>query len=274
MLPLKAPLQAHEWNSFPQSWFVPGNWFFNVNNPNWCNNAEASSSTGIRVPRLQLLSQVHLELQPSSSGTGDGLHNTHQITEENEVVNLGTSQQLTRNPDEYLTPTCQALQADPQHNVRETGQSISEIGDGPLSVIPLVEGMDKPNDSADAVSGSVLPLDSAPPISTPSPQHHKKKTKDRMPVVEDEVRRSARLRRNADAVHIQLENEPRKRRGAARKTVRYSEVEELKAPIITRKIEHHDVEYYEIEDINATLLVELGTGFCGVPPMELNTSTL
>jgi hypothetical protein len=27
MLPLKAPLQAHEWNSFPQSWFVPGNWF-------------------------------------------------------------------------------------------------------------------------------------------------------------------------------------------------------------------------------------------------------
>jgi hypothetical protein len=49
MLPLKAPLQAHEWNSFPQSWFVPGNWFFNVNNPNWGNNAEASSSTGIRV---------------------------------------------------------------------------------------------------------------------------------------------------------------------------------------------------------------------------------
>jgi hypothetical protein len=44
--------------------------------------------------------------------------------------------------------------------------------------------------------------------------------------------------------------------------------------IITRKIDHHDVEDCEIEDINATLLVELGTGFCGVPPMELNTSTL
>jgi hypothetical protein len=113
MLPLKAPLQAHEWNSFPQLWFVPGNWFFNVNNPNWGNNAEASSSTGIRVPRLQLLSQVHLELQPSSSGTGNGLYSTHQITEENEVVNLGTSQQLMRNPDEHLAPTGQALQADP-----------------------------------------------------------------------------------------------------------------------------------------------------------------
>jgi hypothetical protein len=71
-----------------------------------------------------------------------------------------------------------------------------------------------------------------------------------------------------------LENEPRKRRGAARKTVRYSEVEELKAAIITRKIEHHDTEDWEIEDITAPLLVELGTGFCGVPPMELNTSTL
>jgi hypothetical protein len=71
-----------------------------------------------------------------------------------------------------------------------------------------------------------------------------------------------------------LENEPKKRRGAARNTVRYSEVEELKAAIITRKIEYHDAEDWEIEDINAPLLVELGTGFCGVPPLELNTSTL
>jgi anti-sigma28 factor (negative regulator of flagellin synthesis) len=133
--------------------------------------------------------------------------------------------------------------------------------------------MDKPNDSANVIGGSVLPLDSTPPISTPSPQHHKRKTKARMPIVDDKVRRSAKLRRNVDAIHIQLENEPRKKRGAARKTVRYSEVEELKAAIITRKIEHHDAEDCGIEDINATLLVELGTGFCGVPPMELNTST-
>jgi hypothetical protein len=120
MLPLKAPLKAHEWNSFPQSWFVPGNWFFNVNNPNWGNNAEASSSTGIRVPRLQLLGPVHLELQPSSSGTMTDLHNTHQITEENAVVNPCTSQQLQHSPDEHLAPTGQALQVDPQHNVRKT----------------------------------------------------------------------------------------------------------------------------------------------------------
>jgi hypothetical protein len=177
MLPLKAPLQAHEWNSFPQSWFVPGNWFFNVNNPNWGNNAEASSPTGIILPGLQLLGQAH--------------------------------------PDERLASIEQALHADPH--------SISEIGDDPSTiVVPLGEGMDRPNDSALAVSGLVLPLDSSPSICTPSPQHHKRKTKARMPIVEDEVRRSARIKRNADAIHIQLENEPRKKRGDARKTVKYS----------------------------------------------------
>jgi hypothetical protein len=71
-----------------------------------------------------------------------------------------------------------------------------------------------------------------------------------------------------------LENEPRKKRGDARKTVKYSKVEELKADIITGKLEQHEVEDRETEDINATILVELGTGFCGVPPLELNTSTL
>jgi hypothetical protein len=158
MLPLKAPLKAHEWNSFPQSWFVPGNWFFNVINPNWGNNAEASSSIGIRVPRLQLLGPAHLELQPSSNGTGIDILNTHQITEENEVVNPGTSQQLQHSPDEHLAPTGEALQVDPQHNVGKTGQSTSETEDGLLSIVPLVEGMDEQNDSADAISGSVLLL--------------------------------------------------------------------------------------------------------------------
>jgi hypothetical protein len=228
MLPLKAPLQAHEWNTFPQSWFVPGNWFFNVNNPNWGNNVEASSSMGIRLPRLQLLSQAH--------------------------------------PDERLAQSEQVLHADPP--------SISEIGDDPSSVAPLGEGMDRTNDSTFADSSLALPLDSSPPICTPSQQHHKRKTKTRTPIVEDEVRRSVGLRRNADAIHFQLENEPRKKRGDARKTVKYLKVEELKAAIITGKLEQHEAEHCEIEDINATLLVELGTGFCGVPPLELNTSTL
>jgi anti-sigma28 factor (negative regulator of flagellin synthesis) len=166
-----------------------------------------------------------------------------------------------------LAPIEQALHAD--------SQSISEIGDDPSSVVPLGEGMDRPNDSVFADSGLALPLESSPPICTPSPQHHKRKTKARTPIVEDEVRRSVRLRRNADAIHIWLDNEPKKKRGDARKTVKYSKVEELKAAIITGKLEHHEAKDCEIEGINATtLLVELGTGFCGVPPLELNASTL
>jgi hypothetical protein len=187
MLPLKAPLQAHEWNTFPQSWFVPGNWFFNVNNPNWGNNAEASSSTGSKLPRLQLLGPAH--------------------------------------PIESLDQSEQALHADPL--------SVSEKGGDPSSVAPLGGGMDRPIDSAFPDSGLTLPLEPSSPICTPSQQHHKRKTKARTPIVEDEVRRSARLRRNAAAIHIQLENEPRKKRGDARKTVNYSNVEELKADIIT-----------------------------------------
>jgi hypothetical protein len=174
-------MQAHEWNTFPQSWFVPGNWFFNVNNPNWGNNAEASSSTGIRRPRMQLLGPAH--------------------------------------PVESLTQGEQALQAEPVSTPENEGES--------SRVATLGEGMDRPIDSAFA-GGLELPLVLSSPTCAPSQQHQKRKTKARMPIVEDEVRRSARLRRNEDAIHIQLENEPRKKRGDAKKTVCYLKVEELK----------------------------------------------
>jgi hypothetical protein len=141
-------LQAHEWNSFPQSWFVPGNWFFNVNNPNRGNNAEASSSTGIILPRLQLLGPAH--------------------------------------PVESLTQGEQAMQADPM--------SISGNGGEPSRVAPLGEGMDRPIDSAFADNGLTLTLEPSSPTCTPSQQRQKRKTKARTPIVEDEVRRSARLR--------------------------------------------------------------------------------
>jgi anti-sigma28 factor (negative regulator of flagellin synthesis) len=131
--------------------------------------------------------------------------------------------------------------------------STSGNGGEPSSVVPLGEGMDRPIDSAFADSGLTLPPDLSSPTCTPSQQHQKRKTKARTPIVEDEVRRSARLRRNEGAIHIQLENEPKKKRGDARKTVSYSKVEELKVDIITGKLEQHKAEDREIEDINATL---------------------
>jgi hypothetical protein len=51
-------------------------------------------------------------------------------------------------------------------------------------------------------------------------------------------------------------------------------VEDLKNSIITKSLEQEVVEEFEVEDILAPLLVELGTSFCGVPLMELNISTL
>jgi anti-sigma28 factor (negative regulator of flagellin synthesis) len=169
-------------------------------------------------------------------------------------------------PVESLVQSEQVLHADPL--------SISEKGGDPSSVAPLGEGMDRPIDSAFADGGLNLPLEPSSPICTPSQQHHKRKTKASTTIIEDEVRRSARLRRTAAATHIQLENEPRKKRGDTRKIVNYSKVEELKADIITGKLEQPEAEDCEIEDINATLLVELGIGFCRVPPLELNSSTL
>jgi hypothetical protein len=165
MHPMKTPLKAHEWNSFPQSRFVPGNWFFNVNNPQWGNIAEASSSTGVRVPRLQLLGPVHFELQTSSSGTD--FHNTHQIIEDNEEANPGTSQQLQLSTDEHLAPIGQAIHVDPQHNTAKTSQPTSEIGVSLLNNEPLIESITGQKDLVDANSSWDLPLDSAPPMSTP-----------------------------------------------------------------------------------------------------------
>jgi hypothetical protein len=44
-LPMKEPLSSNSWNLVPASSAID-TWFLNVDNPNWGNNAEASSSTG------------------------------------------------------------------------------------------------------------------------------------------------------------------------------------------------------------------------------------
>jgi hypothetical protein len=64
LLPLKSPLLVQDWNVSPQSWFLPDNWFFTVDNPNWGNNVEASIFSGGRQPRLQLLSSPSLVIDP------------------------------------------------------------------------------------------------------------------------------------------------------------------------------------------------------------------
>jgi hypothetical protein len=62
-LPMKSPLPHSSWNNItllPE----PDPWFLNMDNLNWGNNAEASSSAGPRLPRLQLLGKPFVDLQP------------------------------------------------------------------------------------------------------------------------------------------------------------------------------------------------------------------
>jgi len=84
-------------------------------------------------------------------------------------------------------------------------------------------------------------------------------------VVDDEVRRSSRFRNADDLKHIQLDNEPRRKKGAVNKTVSFSTVEDLKSAIINRSLDS-DLDAEDIEPIQAVTLFNLGTSFCGIPP--------
>lgn len=109
-------------------------------------------------------------------------------------------------------------------------------------------------------------------VLTPSFGRKKRKSRAKTPIVDDEVRRSARFREGT-TVHIQLDNEPRKKKGEAKKSVSFSTVEDLKSAIINRSLDS-DLEAEDIEPIQAITLVELGSSFYGIPPEELSIAML
>jgi hypothetical protein len=59
---MKEPLPVQSWNFVPASSFID-TWFLRVDNPNWGNNAGASTSSGARRPRLQLIHPFNTELR-------------------------------------------------------------------------------------------------------------------------------------------------------------------------------------------------------------------
>jgi hypothetical protein len=91
--------------------------------------------------------------------------------------------------------------------------------------------------------------------------------------VDDEVHRSARLRNVANQDHIQLDGEPRRRKGATKKSVSFSSVANLKKAIVSSGLDDALTEF-EVSPIQASTLANLGTSFCGVPPAELSPATL
>lgn len=82
-----------------------------------------------------------------------------------------------------------------------------------------------------------------------------------------------RFRKDERKQHIQLDREPRRKKGEAKKTISFSTVEDLKTAIIGRSLDE-DMEAEMIEPIDAIALVNLGSSFCGVPPEELTLATL
>jgi hypothetical protein len=100
----------------------------------------------------------------------------------------------------------------------------------------------------------------------------KRRGRHHTPIVDDEVRRSARLRNETLHDHIQLDGETRRRKGATKKYVS-SSVTDLKKAIVSSSLDE-DLTEFEVAPIQASTLADLGTSFCGVPPSELSLATL
>jgi hypothetical protein len=115
---------------------------------------------------------------------------------------------------------------------------------------------------------------SSPPVVVSTPIRVKKRRgRGQTPIVDDEVCRSARLRRDVSQDHIQLDNEPRIKKGARRKSISFSSVADLKKAIISSTLEDGLAEF-EVAPVPASTLVDFDTSFRGAPPSELSLATL
>jgi hypothetical protein len=101
----------------------------------------------------------------------------------------------------------------------------------------------------------------------------KRRGRHHTPIVDDEVHRSAKLRNETHHDHIQLDGEPRRRKGATKKSMSFSLVTDLKKAIVGSSLDEGLIEF-EVAPIQASTLVDLGICSCGVPPSELNLATL
>jgi hypothetical protein len=142
-----------------------------------------------------------------------------------------------------------------------------------------LESTNQMNPDQAASDGRVVDMDLDSPtcphsevISSP-PAAKRRRGRPRTPIVDDEVRRSARLRNVNAQEHIQLDEEPRRRKGATKKSVSFSSVADLKNAIVSCALDDALVEF-EVAPLQASTLAELGSSFCGIPPAEVSPATL
>jgi hypothetical protein len=240
-LPMKEPLPTNSWNFVPAS-SATDTWFLNMDNPSWGNNAEASSSTGARKPRLEFIRDIELDSSDSS------------------YMELGSPPPESRDMVLYNQDFARKQILISIHGL-ESSPSES-LGD-------LVQDMDiLPQQTTDYSTATPL----VPDTPTPAPSR-RRRGRAQTPIVDDEVRRSTRLKTGMVQEHIQLNNEPRRKKGASKKSISISSVADLKKAIVSRSLEE-TLDVDEVAPIPAPLLIELGHSFCGIPPMEMSLATL
>jgi hypothetical protein len=240
-LPMKEPLSSNSWNFVPASSAID-TLFLNVDNPNWGNNAEASSSTGVRMPRLEFIKDSELDNSDSSYIEFDSP--------------LPESKDLVLYNQDFARKQILISIHGWEFSTKES------LGD-------LVQDMDmRPQQITNHCSATHLVPD------TPSSAHSRRRRgRPQTPIVDDEVRRSTRLKTGIEQEHIQLNSEPRRKKGASKKSVSISSVAILKKAIVSRSLEDN-IDEDDVAPIPAPILVELGQSFCGIPPVELNLATL
>lgn len=276
VLPMKGPAMM------PLQMMVPVNndtWEMCTDNPAWGNNAEASCSylspmdkRSEAMPALQLMPVAESHATETVGNISGSANHTHSIVpavvrSKNEGVLVPYDENFAvKQIMENLHPGFGV------HLAMETNDA------GVENTAEMVIDEDAQNSEEELSAAS---------LSIITPKKKRRTAKASTPIVDDEVRRSARLRKEFSENFIQLDNEPRRRKGEAKKTVRISTVQDLKRSITSGQIclpteaeevepiaTSQSMEAVEVEPIDPSLLVELGTDFCGVPPGELTVADL
>jgi hypothetical protein len=257
-LPLKGPAVPTSWRFWPDSEALDS-WHLLPDNPLWGNNAEASSSSGPRKPRLQLIQAVPpqddppLLLQAAVDNPPLPLQaavDMTQMEESGKEIVIYNQEFALKQIIENLHP--EALEFTSMGFSQGINDAIYEM---------------EIDDDGNQVSDGLMVVD------TPSPGQKKRKARAKTPIVDDEVRRILRFKKNFGAKHIQLDKEPRRKKGEAKKTVYFSTVEDLKTAIISRRLDE-EMAAEDIEPIQTVTLADLGISFCGVPPEEITEAAL
>jgi hypothetical protein len=213
-----------------------------MDNPSWGNNAEASSSTGARKPRLEFIRDTELDSSDSS------------------YMELGSPPPESRDMVLYNQDFARKQILINIHGMESS--PADSLGD-------LVQDMDiLPQQTTDHSTATPL----VPDTPTPAPSR-RRRGRAQTPIVDDEVRKSTRLKTGMVQEHIQLNNEPRRKKGDSKKSVSISSVADLKKAIVSRSLEE-TLDEDEVAPIPTPLLIELGHSFCGIPPMVLSLATL